>query len=161
MKLYEINQEIEKLIDDETGEITDVAKFEDLHLKIQDKLEAIALSTKKNEIFAKALKEEAKTLNERAKTLEIRVNNTKEFLANYMLNNGIKKIQTSKCLISFRKSSSVVLDDEDKFIKKYRDTDLVKEKVTVSIDKTATKKFLKDNISEYAHIEEKQNLQIK
>ena len=30
MKLYEINQEINSLVDEETGEITDIARFQEL-----------------------------------------------------------------------------------------------------------------------------------
>lgn len=161
MKLYEINQEINSLVDEETGEITDIARFQELQLKEQDKLEAIATILKNNDVDVKALKEEAKVLLERAKVIENKNANTKAFLSNYMLEHGIKKITTPKCVLRFTKSSKVIIDDEDNFISKYRHSDLVKEETKFSIDKKATKEYLKNNMTLYAHIEENQNLQIK
>ncbi|WP_304960271.1 siphovirus Gp157 family protein [Thomasclavelia cocleata] len=161
MKLYEINQEINSLVDEETGEITDIARFQELQLAENDKLEAIAVVLKNNDVDVDALKEEAKNLLDRAKVIENKNTNTKAFLAKYMLEHGIKKIETPKCVLSFIKSSKVVIDDEESFIKKFKGTELIKEKTTVSIDKIATKNFLKDNMSLYAHIEENQNLQVK
>ena len=145
MKLYEINQEINSLVDEETGEITDIARFQELQLAENDKLEAIAVVLKNNDVDVNALKEEAKVLLDRAKVIENRNENTKAFLAKYMLEHGIKKIETPKCVLRFTKSSSVVIDEEIKF----------------KIDKKATKNFLKNNMTLYAHVEEKQNLQIK
>ena len=46
MKLYKINQEINSLVDEETGEITDIARFQELQLAENDKLEAIAVVLK-------------------------------------------------------------------------------------------------------------------
>ena len=91
MKLYEINQEINSLVDEETGEITDIARFQELQLAENDKLEAIAVVLKNNDVDVNALKEEAKVLLDRAKAIENRNENTKAFLAKYMLEHGIKK----------------------------------------------------------------------
>ena len=93
MKLYEINQEINSLVDEETGEITDIARFQELQLAENDKLEAIAVVLKNNDVDVNALKEEAKVLLDRAKAIENRNENTKAFLAKYMLEHGIKKYQ--------------------------------------------------------------------
>ena len=62
MKLYEINQEINSLVDEETGEITDIARFQELQLAENDKLEAIAVVLKNNDVDVNALKEEAMKL---------------------------------------------------------------------------------------------------
>ena len=43
MKLFEINEELENLIDFSTGEITDIEAFENLKMERQDKLQNIAL----------------------------------------------------------------------------------------------------------------------
>lgn len=161
MKLYEINQEIDSLINEETGEITDIARFQELQLAEKTKLEGLASWIKNNDVDVDALKEEAKVLLDRAKVIENKNANTKAFLAKYMLEHGIKKIETPKCVLSFQKSSKVVIDDEKKFIDKYFNSDLVKEKTEFKIDKKATKEFLKNNMSLYAHIEKSNNLQIK
>lgn len=161
MKLYEINQEIDSLIDEDTGEITDITRFQELQLAEKTKLEGLASWIKNNDVDVDALKEEAKVLLDRAKVIENKNANTKAFLAKYMLEHGIKKIETPKCVLSFQKSSKVVIDDEKKFIDKYFNSDLVKEKTEFKIDKKATKEFLKNNMSLYAHIEKSNNLQIK
>lgn len=161
MKLYEINQEIDSLINGDTGEITDVARFQELQLAEKTKLEGLASWIKNNDVDVNALKEEAKVLLERAKVIENKNANTKAFLERYMLEHGIKKIETPKCALSFRKSSKVIIDNEEKFINKYKRSVLVEEETKFKIDKKATKEFLKNNMSLCAHIEESENLQIK
>lgn len=161
MKLYEINQEINSLIDEDTGEITDITRFQELQLAENTKLEGLASWIKNNDVDVDALKKEAQILLDRAKVIENKNANTKAFLAKYMIEHGIKKIETPKCVLSFRKSSKVIIDDETNFVDKYKNTDLVVEETKFKIDKKATKNFLKDNMSLYAHVEESENLQIK
>ena len=43
MKLFEINEELENLIDYETGEVLDIEAYENLKMERQDKLQNIAL----------------------------------------------------------------------------------------------------------------------
>lgn len=164
MKLYEIPQEIENLVNEETGEITDPVLFTQLNESMEQKLSYLALMNKNRESDVKALDDEIKALTERKKVLENKVSNTKAFLSNFMLENGIKKIETSKVVISFRKSTSVTVDDSVALLNDFKEkglTDLYKTKVTESLDKTAIKKWLKDNMSNYCRLEEKQNIQIK
>ena len=164
MKLYEIPQEIENLVNEETGEITDPVLFTQLNENMEQKLSYLALINKNRESDVKALDDEIKALTERKKVLENKVNNTKAFLSSFMLENGIKKIETPRVVISFRKSTSVAIDDAVALLNDFKEkglTDLYKTKVTESLDKTAIKKCLKDNMSNYCHLEEKQNIQIK
>lgn len=164
MKLYEIPQEIENLVNEETGEITDPVLFTQLNESMEQKLSYLALMNKNRESDVKALDDEIKALTERKKVLENKVSNTKVFLSNFMLENGIKKIETPRVVISFRKSTSVAVDDAVALLNDFKEkglTDLYKTKVTESLDKTAIKKWLKDNMSNYCHLEEKQNIQIK
>ena len=164
MKLYEIPQEIENLVNEETGEITDPVLFTQLNENMEQKLSYLALINKNRESDVKALDDEIKALTERKKVLENKVNNTKAFLSSFMLENGIKKIETPRVVISFRKSTSVAIDDAVALLNDFKEkglTDLYKTKVTESLDKTAINKWLKDNMSNYCHLEEKQNIQIK
>ena len=164
MKLYEIPQEIENLVNEETGEITDPILFTQLNENMEQKLSYLALINKNRESDVKALDDEIKALTERKKVLENKVNNTKTFLSSFMLENGIKKIETPRVVISFRKSTSVAIDDAVALLNDFKEkglTDLYKTKVTESLDKPAIKKWLKDNMSNYCHLEEKQNIQIK
>ena len=101
MKLYEIPQEIENLVNEETGEITDPVLFTQLNENMEQKLSYLALINKNRESDVKALDDEIKALTERKKVLENKVNNTKTFLSSFMLENGIKKIETPRVVISF------------------------------------------------------------
>lgn len=164
MKLYEINEEINALINDETGEIMDIDKFNELQLKKEEKFENISLWIKNNDADSEALKNEAAALLERAKVIDNKNASIKQFLEKNMIENGITKIETSKVKLGFRKSTAVNVLDEEKFITYCQNTgheELTKIKTTISLDKTAIKKWLQDNRSDFVSLEQRQNLQIK
>lgn len=116
MKLYEINSELENLIDTETGEIADVAFFEELSMERTAKIEGIALFIKNLDSDAAALKAEETALSERRRVAENTAARLKEFLTN-MLTDG-EKFETPRVKLSWRKSKSVrVLIPESDFIK--------------------------------------------
>ena len=124
MKLYEIPHEIEALVNEDTGEITDIELFTQLQEEQEQKLANVALWTKNNDSDVEALKQEARNLLDRAKTIENKNNNLKEFLKHYMISNGIEKIETPRVVVSFRKSSSLIVDDENELIKYCKDNGL-------------------------------------
>lgn len=164
MKLYEIPKEIENLINNETGEITDIQLFSQLQAKAEEKLAFIGLINKNDESNIKALEEEIKNLAERKKRLENKTKNTKTFIVKMMDELGIDKIETPKVVLSFRNSKAVKIDDEEKLLEDFKAkgfNDLFKTKTTIAVDKTAVKKWLENNRSEYCHLEERKNLQIK
>ena len=55
MKLYEIPQEIENLVNEETGEITDPVLFTQLNENMEQKLSYLALMNKNRESDVRAL----------------------------------------------------------------------------------------------------------
>lgn len=67
MKLYEIPQEIENLVNEETGEITDPVLFTQLNENMEQKLSYLALMNKNRESDVRALDDEIKVLTERKK----------------------------------------------------------------------------------------------
>jgi len=71
MKLFEINEELESLIDFETGEILDIEAFENLKMERQDKLQNIAL-------LYKNCKSDVKQLDELIKEYTARRNSCKK-----------------------------------------------------------------------------------
>lgn len=162
MRLYEINAELERLIDPETGEIADIELFEQLGMERATKIENIALWIKNLESDADALKAEEKKLKERRVSAENNATRLREFLSG-MLSDG-EKFETPRVKLSWRKSESVkiLIPDED-FIAwaKSIKPDLLKfEEPT--INKTAIKKAL--NAGEEitaATMLESNNLQIK
>lgn len=112
MTLYEIDKSIEALVnavDPDTGEITvDNEALDALLMERDAKVENIACCIKNLTADAKALKEEEAALSARRKTAEKKVERLKDYLT-YALQG--EKFQTAKCAVSFRKSSSVEVDD--------------------------------------------------
>ena len=167
MTLYNIDNKILEIIergfvvDEDTGEIIDSAeevnaRLEELEFDRTAKIENIALYIKNMESLVVSLKAEEKALADRRKAREKRIENLKNYLTSSMVAANENGIETSKVCISFRKSESVVVNEE------ILDRKYFNEKVSYTPDKTAIKKALKDGATiDGAYIETKQNLQIK
>lgn len=113
MTLYEINQAILDTIDPETGEIVDVDKLSELQMEREQKLEGVALWIKNLNAEAEAYKAEKEAFAEREKAAKNKAESLKKWLA-YALNG--QKMSTQKVAISFRKSESVEIEDEERVI---------------------------------------------
>lgn len=168
--LYQLSNEVEKLssdlmasVDEETGEINDMAITEILAVKeaeFNDK--AIAVATVQRRFVAQSNKidEEIKRLTALKKRSEATAKRLEQNLLTACERLGKTKIDGISATISFRKSERVKLNDEinltgipDKFIKV---------KMTKSADKTAIKEALKaGEVIEGASLEEVNNIQIK
>ena len=167
MTLYNIDKEILEIIergfivDEETGEIIDAheeftARLEELKSDRAVKIENIALYIKNLEAIVFSIKLEEKALADRRRAREKRIESLKNYLTSSMVAANENGIETSKVCISFRKSESVVVNEE------ILDRKYFNEKVSYTPDKTAIKKALKDGATiDGAYIETKQNLQIK
>lgn len=165
MKLYEINDQIYKLlnqeiVDPETGEIFDINGFDqlkELEAKREDKLENTALFIKNLEAEVEAFKTEEKNLSERRKTKENKLNWVWQFLSDFLISEDVNKFETARCRLSFRKSEVVEVDSIDLL-----PDELKKEKTTVSPDRAAIKKAIKAGTElKGARLIERQNLQVK
>lgn len=162
MKLYEINEELRSImedivVDEETGEIIgeiDYEKIKALQLEREEKLENMALYVKELRSEVDALKSEVKKLNERTRVKENKIKSLSNYLDFILKGMKTNRFETSRVLISYRKSEAVLVD-ESKLPKKYM-------KVELSPDKIEIKKLLKSGmIVKGAQLVEKQNLQIK
>ena len=109
MNIYEIDNAMFSLIDEETGEIKDYEAFEELQMQREEKIENVALWYKNLIAESKAIREEEKALAERRKSLENKAENLKNFINRTLDGN---KFSTSKVAISYRKSTAVEVDDE-------------------------------------------------
>lgn len=150
--LYEINSEILSCIDTETGEISDIEKWEKACGDREKKLENIALWIKNLESDAIAFEKEEKAFRERKIHAENKAASLKILLSNELQG---EKFSTEKCAVSFRKSVSVETDS------------------TLSIEWckrqeifTPDKQLLRDRLKSGQHIigaklVEKQNIQIR
>ena len=165
MHLYEINTEIDKAIetmmanvDPETGEVRqeDLDKLGDLQLARDEKLDNIGAYMKNIASDIDALKNEEKALEARLKVKENELENLKAYVG--MILNG-EKFESSRVRFSFRKSNAVVIDEA--YIENIPSEYLIAQ--DPKIDKKALKADIEagKDLDGIAHIEEKQNLQIK
>lgn len=179
--LYQINEQVDSIMakiqsafDESTGEIIDEELYtesqkqlDNLEIAQNDKIENIACYIKNLTAEVSVLDNEAKVFLQRKKVKENQLKRIKEYLANFLKLKGIKKIETPKTVVSFRKSEVLEIEDEELIIDWCRYRGFLKEKP--EIDKAKVKKYIKELIDDdekdlcptEIRIVEKQNLQIK
>ena len=106
--LYEIRQELLNCVDTETGEILDIARFDDLQMEYDEKIENIALWVKNLAAAAEAYKNEKNAFAEREKRARNKAESLKQYLTDTL--NG-RKFTTLSVDINWRKSTSVEVDE--------------------------------------------------
>lgn len=137
MNLYQIDEEIMKCVDMETGEIVDAVMLDQLQMDRNTKIENIACWIKNLNADVEAFKKEKQTLAERQKAAENRVESLKKYLAYHLAG---QKFSTPRVAISFRKTSSVNITDMSLLSKEYlKFTD-------PTPDKTAIKNAIKAGV---------------
>lgn len=108
MTIYEIDRNLEALINCESGEISDIEAFEALQMEREAKIEGTACFYKNVKAAAADIREEEKALAERRKALEAKGERLQNLLT-YALQGS--KFETARCKISYRKSTAVEVDD--------------------------------------------------
>jgi len=141
MNLYQINNEVKRLIEDsvdaETGEIAEEAfeKLNALELSKQEVINNTALTYKEIDNFRTAIKNEIARL----KDIDRSVSRKQELIRRYLSQNigEGEKIQTENYTITWRKSAKIVQDDNLISLEelKKRNNDSVREKVVLELDK--------------------------
>lgn len=145
MTLYEIDQAILNLVDQDSGEITDCEALDSLQMERDKKIENIACYYKNLMSDAVAMKAEETALAERRKATENKALRMKEYLS-YALQ-GVK-FQTAKCSVTFRKTTSVDVQDVSAAIEwaeLHNHRECVRYR-TPEISKTELAKLLKDGL---------------
>ena len=166
MKLYEINEALEELlekgynaecIDEETGEIDEEkAKrlLDDLSLAFDDKVENIGCYIKSLTAEVAALKAESDNLKERAESKQKKVDSLKRYLSSVL--NG-KGFESARVTVGFRKSVAVKVLNEELIPDCY-----MNEKVVKKPNLTEIKASLKMGVSvEGCELEERTNINLK
>lgn len=157
MKLYEIDaaiRDFELEIDPETGEVLNAQDLDDLKVAREDKIESVGLWVKELEAEKEAVKNEKNRFTEREKVLGNKIESLKGYLS-YALNG--EKFSTPRIVMSYRKSESVNITNENAIEDKYCNISVVRKP-----DKTAIKDALKKGAEIVgAELVEKHNLQIK
>lgn len=156
MTLYEINEQIQKAIelgfDPETGEILDASALEQLQLDRDEKIENICLFIKDLKAEAAALDAEKKNLDARSTVAKRKSDSLSRYLQ-AMLDG--EKFKTARCSISYRKTSAVIVDDENELPE-------LCVRIRKEPNKTAIKDYINAGVSvPGAHIEDRQSMIIK
>lgn len=142
MKLYEISEQLERLlmlddgnaVDEETGELFSPEQLDELNMAFEEKIEGCLLFVKNQTAEAEAIKKEVKALQERARACENRAERTKNYVANFLAG---QKFASSKVSVSYRNSTSCVVNiDATQLPVQFQ-------KVKVEPDKTGLKEFIK------------------
>lgn len=162
MTLYEIEEKLYHRLnegiafDDETGEVyTEL----DLQKLLDEKMDDYCLFMKNEQAEIEALKNEKKNLDKRIKAKEKKQEYLKNALMEFMKRHDMKKHETSKYVVSTRKSKRLIIDNADAIISEYRNNpDVVK--VNYEVNKITVKKNIV-GFKNYAHLEDNTSLTIK
>ena len=160
--LYKIDKELMALLEaiaEQEGEITPeqdeqlaINRYE-LETKAVDYSMAILQLNAWVEMADKEAKRVTAIKNAYKKTSET----LKQRITDAMERYDIKEVKDATIKVSLRKSVQTIIDDIDQIPKQYKTV-----KVETTLDKTAIKKAIQEGeIIEGAHLEEKNNLQIK
>jgi len=156
MKLYELTETYNDLLQLDLEEQDMTTALDSLAGTIKEKAEGVLMVMKTLEAEQEAYNNEIKRLSELKSKAAKKAASIKEYLSYNLQQMDINKLDTALFKLSFRKSESVVIDDQSKLPEGF-----LKAKTTYTPDKTLIKKALKNNVIEGCHIETKHNLQIK
>ena len=159
--LYEINAKLmvyEMEFDPDTGEWLNEDELDALKMERDEKIENICLWVKNLRAEASAIKSEEKALADRRKAKENKADRLEQYVAS---NLDGKPFETSKAKVTFRKSESVSILNEEAIPDRFLDIQVVRKPL-----KSEIKKFLKglEGSKEevpWARLDKKNNLQLK
>lgn len=168
-KLYEINSDIEKLLDEdgiikvddenvvdvETGEVFSLTeRLDALAIEKEEKIESVAIYLDDLNVKTAQIDEKIKYLQGIKKSVTGQVERLHGYLL-YATDN--KGLETKNISVKVKKSERVVIDDETIVPEEF-----IKTKIETSPDKTAIKKAIKDGAEfDFAHLQTYYNVAIK
>ena len=158
MTIYEIDQQLTALVDEETGEIMDYEAFEALSMDRDKKIEGMINWYKDLSADAMKIREESRKLRDRQASLEKKAAKLMEYIQKALAGNTF---QTPTCEVKYRKSKAVETDDSFINWAIEHDDSLLKYEMPKP-DKTAIKEALQNGAEiPGAVLVEKINMQIK
>ena len=162
MTLYQIADNYVALLEAiDAGEIPEEALADTLEAAggaFDEKADNIACLIKNLKAEMKAIKEEESALSQRRKMKERRMSCLHEYLSSMMERTGRNKLETPRNRLSFRQSTAVQIDDQDKIYRTYPEF--------CSVDVKVLKSKIGDELKNGpeivgAHLVQKKNLQIR
>lgn len=155
MTIYEIEAAILDTVDQETGEIIDIDRLNELEMARDTKISNVACWIKDLKAEAEAIKTEKQALEKRQKAAENKAESLKTWLQSILQG---EKFKDSRCSISYRKSERV--DFSDSFVMDSLPDSM--KKVTIEPKKTEIKDYLKTGATiEGVELVESSNIQIR
>lgn len=155
-KLYELINEIENFsfdIDEETGEIYNLADLDKLELERDTKIENLCLWIKNLKADAVAYKAEKESFTQKQKQAENKAESLSKYIQNILSG---QKFKTDKVIVSYRKSEAVELEELVEIPNEFYKPQPPK------LDKAELKKALKAGATfNGVHLVERQNMSIK
>lgn len=167
MKLYEIANDylalMQAIDNDEIPEEAISDTLEAITGEVEVKADNIACLLKNLDADIVAIKAEETRLAERRKAKEKSAERVKQYLADTLQRMSIDKVETARNKISFRKSESVEVFDENAFVKwALGNRDDLLTFTDPKVNKTEVKKALKSGVEiEGAQLVSNMNIQIK
>lgn len=135
MNLYEINSQILDCIDQETGEVMDIDRLEELNMAKGEKVDNVACWIKNLEADVVAFEAQEKAFADRKAATKRKIDSLKHYLTDAL---GGQNFSSDRCAVSFRRSKAVSVLDEASVPAEY-----MTEKVTRTPNKTAIAALLK------------------
>jgi hypothetical protein len=155
ISLYQMTEAFQTL---ENMEDEEMAPYlESLEVQIENKVDAIVKYRQNLTLGASAIDQEIQRLTKMKQAAEKRAESLKSYISSAMLTHNIEKIDTGLFKLSFLKSESVEIINEQEI-----PAEFIKVKTTTSVDKVEIKKLLKKGIEvNGASLRKSNNLQIK
>ena len=161
--LYELNQNYNNLLEvletadnDSLKEMIDIALNsveEDIKTKVDNTVRVLKIF----DADIAALKNEEKALATKRKAIENQKARLQTYLFDFTRATEGKKLKGSIFELSVKKNPPSVVIEDDKHIP----VEFITEEVVIKVDKTALKKYLKDNAVEGCKLEQGESLKIK
>lgn len=162
LSLYEISEKYLNIFDsmefdENTGELLNLSELDTIDAEFDEKAENIACFIKSLKYESEALKNEENNLEMRRKKLEKKQDSLINYLTSCMDAIQKEKVNTSRCVLSFRKSKAVNILDEHEI-----PVEFIKVVEKKSPDKVGIKNaILSGTVVPGAEIVENRSLQIK
>lgn len=162
MKLYEISAEFEKVlaecIDQETGEITDIERLNELNIAMDEKVKNIAFYILNLKAEEKAIAEVLKKFLDKKKSISKKVEWWEHYLKEHT---NAKDFSFPEVKVSYLRSEETIITDKEAF-NKYWQRHKALGTIEVKPDKKAIKEAIANGLKvKGVEIVEKKNIQIK
>lgn len=143
------------LLDGEIDEQTFTDTIESVALDVDLKIENVAKFILHLDSLSEGMSAAITSMQNRKKAIDSRVSSLRAYLTDSMIAIGYEKFEKPDIRLSFRKSSSVVIDDERQLGR------FITEKVTTTYSKAEIGRAIKSGEKvDGAHLQENKNLQI-